>query len=434
VLSSSVDSEKAVGNSDSSRRLPREIWVLVIGAFIIAVGMGIVSPALPAFASSFNVGVTAVSAVISGFALMRLLFAPASGRLVSMFGERPIYICGITIVGLSTAACAFASSYWQLLVFRGLGGTGSTMFTVSSVALLVRLAPPHLRGRASGLWATGFLLGNISGPLIGGLMVGYSLRLPFLTYGVALFVAAFVGWLLLRNSTLAAPPEKDQAVPITVRAALRKRAYQASLLANFSIGWVVYGVRIALVPLFVVEVLRSTQSMSGVALSVFAAGNAAVLLLSGRIADQRGRKPVVLAGLVVSAAGTIGLGFSTNVAMLLATSLVAGIGAGLLNPPLNAAVADVIGAKGKGGPVLATFQMASDLGAILGPVIAGLLADAVSYELAFAVTGLTAVVALLSWLRAPETHLAATREGRRATGSGQLGEGPEVPNAGRASD
>ena len=45
-MSSSVDSEKAVGNSDSSRRLPREIWVLVIGAFIIAVGMGIVSPTL----------------------------------------------------------------------------------------------------------------------------------------------------------------------------------------------------------------------------------------------------------------------------------------------------------------------------------------------------------------------------------------------------
>ena len=70
----------------------------------------------------------------------------------------------------------------------------------------------------------------------------------------------------------------------------------------------------------------------------------------------------------------------------------------------------------------------------VGALLAGLLADAVSYELAFAVTGLTAVVALLSWLRAPETHLAATREGRRATGSGQLGEGPEVPNAGRASD
>ena len=171
--------------------------MLVLGSFIIAVGMGIVSPALPTFAASFGVGVTAASFVISAFALMRLAFAPVSGRLTTRFGELPIYVLGISLVGVSTAACAFAASYWQLLVFRALGGIGSTMFTVSTLALLVRLAPPHLRGRASGLWATGFLLGNISGPLIGGMMIGISFRLPFVAYGSTLFVAAFAGWLML---------------------------------------------------------------------------------------------------------------------------------------------------------------------------------------------------------------------------------------------
>ncbi|MER6991669.1 MFS transporter [Saccharopolyspora hirsuta] len=385
--------------------LPREIWILVIGSFIVAVGMGIVAPALPTFATSFDVGVTAASFVISAFALMRLAFAPVSGRLVSFFGERSIYVWGITIVGLSTAACAFAGSYWQLLVFRALGGTGSTMFTVSAVALLVRLSPPHLRGRASGVWATSFLLGNVSGPIIGGLMVGYSLRLPFVTYGIALFAAAFIGWLMLRRSTLAAPQtDTDAAQVMTVRQALRHRTYRAALLSNFSNGWAVFGVRIALVPLFVVEVLRSSQSMAGVALSVFAVGNAAVLLVSGRIADQRGRKPLVLVGLAVSGAATASLGFTGSVPWFLAASLIAGMGAGILNPAQNAAVADIIGAKGKGGPVLASFQMSADFGAILGPLIAGVLADAISYQAAFAVTGFTAVLGLLAWAGAPETR------------------------------
>ncbi|WP_228717553.1 MFS transporter [Allosaccharopolyspora coralli] len=423
--------------SNAGSRLPREIWILAAGSFIVAVGMGIVSPALPAFAASFDVGVTLISFVISAFAFMRLAFAPVSGRLVSRFGERPIYVWGIAIVGLSTAACAFAESYWQLLVFRALGGTGSTMFTVSAIALLVRLAPPDRRGRASGVWATSFLLGNISGPIVGGVMVGYSLRLPFVSYAVALFLAAFVGWIMLRKSTLAARAEDDGSPAMTVREALGHLSYRAVLLSNFSLGWGVFGVRMALLPLFVVEVVRTTEGMAGVALSVFAAGNAAVLMVAGKLSDQYGRKPMILAGLAVTAVATIGLGYTTTVPLMLTASLFSGVGAGLMNPAQSAAVADVIGSKARGGTVLATFQMAADVGAIVGPLIAGALADAISFEAAFLATGMTAVIALAVWVFAPETMAKREPEGDEHTCQdlapevGHLDDAPEVPNTER---
>ena len=136
------DSDTAAG-AGSRPRLPPEIWVLVSASFVIALGYGIVAPVLPQFARSFGVGVTAASAVISAFALMRLLFAPAAGRLVQRSGERPVYLLGLLIVAFSTGACAFANGYWQLLVFRGLGGIGSTMFTVSALGLLIRISPPE---------------------------------------------------------------------------------------------------------------------------------------------------------------------------------------------------------------------------------------------------------------------------------------------------
>ncbi|MFC7343082.1 MFS transporter [Saccharopolyspora griseoalba] len=401
--------EESTNREPGLRDLPRETWVLVAGGFIVAVGMGIVSPALPAFATSFDVGVTAASFIISAFALMRLLFAPVSGRLVTALGERRIYSLGITIVGISSTACAFADSYWQLLVFRALGGIGSTMFTVSGVGLLIRLAPPHLRGRASGLWATSFLLGNISGPIVGGLVVAYSLRLPFITYGVALFIAAFLGWFLLRKSTLAAPVRDDETPNMRLGEALRDRAYIASLLSNFGNGWAVLGVRLALVPLFVVEALDAPESMSGVALSVFAAGNAGVLLLSGRVADKVGRKPMVLSGLLVAGLATAAMGMTTSVLAFLVLSAIAGMGAGVLNPAQNAAVADVIGSKRRGGPVLATFQQAADFGQIVGPLAAGALADAASFQAAFAVTGSAMLLGLLAWLGAPETRPKSNR-------------------------
>ncbi len=112
--------------------VPAEIKVLVAAAFVIAVGFGLITPVLPQFAQSFDVGVTAASVIVSAFAFFRLLFAPAGGALVTRLGERPIYIIGLIIVALSTGASAFAQSYWQLLVFRSLGGIGSTMFTVSA--------------------------------------------------------------------------------------------------------------------------------------------------------------------------------------------------------------------------------------------------------------------------------------------------------------
>ena len=62
---------------------PVEVWVLVAASFIIAVGFGIVAPVLPMYASSFDVGHTAVAALISAFAFVRLAFAPMSGKLVT---------------------------------------------------------------------------------------------------------------------------------------------------------------------------------------------------------------------------------------------------------------------------------------------------------------------------------------------------------------
>ena len=167
-------------------RIPREIWVLIASAFVIALGFGLILPVLPQFAQSFGVGATASAVVVSAFAFFRLLFAPVGGRLIARLGERPIYLAGLLIVAVSTGATAFAQTYWQLLVFRGLGGIGSVMFTVSAVALLVRLAPPTIRARVSSVYASAFLFGGILGPVVGGLLGNLGLRVPFLVYAVAL--------------------------------------------------------------------------------------------------------------------------------------------------------------------------------------------------------------------------------------------------------
>jgi MFS family permease len=386
-----------------SARIPREIWVLVASAFVIAIGFGLITPVLPQFAQSFDVGATASSVVVSVFAFFRLVFAPSGGRLIARLGERPVYLTGLLLVAVSTGATAFAQSYWQLLVFRGLGGIGSTMFTVSAVALLVRLAPPSIRAKVSSAYASAFLIGGVLGPVVGGVLGNLGLRVPFLVYAGALVVAAAVVAVFLRGASLR-PPEGAPRLPVlTVREGWRDSAYRASLFSGFANGWGNFGVRNAIVPLFAVSLMAGQTWVAGAALAIFAAGNAVGLTVAGRLSDRLGRRRFILGGLVVSGLATAVTGLVGGLVVLFAVSAVAGLGAGVLNPAQQASLADVVGRERNGGPALAAFQMSQDAGAIVGPILAGLLVDRGSYGLAFAVTGAVTLLAALPWLTARET-------------------------------
>ncbi len=385
-------------------RIPRELWVLVAAAFVIALGFGLITPVLPSFAQSYGVGAFASSVVVSAFAFFRLIFAPAGGRLIARLGERPVYLSGLVIVAVSTGATAFAQDYWQLLVFRGLGGIGSTMFTVSAVALLVRLAPVSIRARVSSVYATAFLLGGVGGPVVGGLLGSWGLRVPFLVYAVALLIAAAIVAIFLRDAALRPAPGVPTLPVLRLRQAWRDSAYRAAFGSGFANGWANFGVRNAILPLFAVVVIGNAPWVAGMALAVFALGNAVGLTVAGRNADRRGRRPFIIGGLVVSGIATAATGFAPNLTLLVVLSLIAGVGAGTLNPAQQASLADVVGREHNGGPALAAFQMAQDSGSIAGPLIAGLLVDHGSYELAFAVTGGITVIAALPWLWARETR------------------------------
>ena len=251
------------GRAVPAARLPDGVRLLVGAGFVVAVGFGIVAPALPEYARSFGVGITAASAVISGFALVRLAFAPVSGRLVDRRGPRFVFGLGLLVVAGSSIAGAFATTYAQLLIFRSLGGTGSTMFTVAAAALLIRMAPPEMRGRAMAAWSSGFLAGAVAGPVIGGALLGISLRAPFLAYAGLLCAVAAVLHVRLGHVAGPAAPTRPGGRPLTFVAAIRNPVFRAALVSNFLDGWTVYGIRLSLVPIFVVDVVARSSRPRG---------------------------------------------------------------------------------------------------------------------------------------------------------------------------
>lgn len=286
------------------------------------------------------------------------------------------------------------------------------MFTTAATALLLRSVEPGARGRAQGAFQGGFLLGGVSGPALGGVVTAVSPRAPFFVYAGTLGVAALVAAVALSPASGSGPEAEVVAPGVgrTVRAALALPAYRAALAGQFAQSWSALGVRTALVPLLVVETLHRSATWTGIAFATFSVANAACLPLAARVADGRGRRPVLLVGCTVGALGAVLLAVplpgGPGLAMLLAAMLVAGAAGGLLSVGPAAVLGDVLGGR-RGGPLVAAYSMAGDSGTVLGPVLAGLLADTLGVRWGFGLTALVLLAAAQVARRAPETGGAA---------------------------
>lgn len=392
--------------------MPREVAILSSVSFTVSLGYGIVAPSIPAFAHQFGVSVAAAGSVISAFAVMRIVGALPGGRLIDRIGQRRAIAIGILIVAVSSVLAGFSHSFVQLLVLRGVGGLGSVLFGIGAQTLLLSSVGPELRGRASGLYTGGFLLGGISGPAIGGAIAAWSIRAPFFIYGGMLLVPAGIAYLVLKDKR----PTSDTAVPTSaprrsfagIGQVLKSRAYQAAASANLADGFAVLGVRSAIVPLFVKDVLQRSPTWTGIGFGVVAALNAGMLLPAGKIADTVGRRPVIVAGCSISALAMVILAFVPGLGGYLAALATLGLGSGMLDVAPAAMIGDQM-SKGDGGAgtVVASYQMAGDIGSVTGPVAVGFFVDSISYSAAFLLSAGVLGGAALVGLAAPETKPAA---------------------------
>jgi MFS family permease len=395
--------------------LPGEVAVLTAVAFCVALGFGIVAPIIPVFAQTFEVSAFAASSVISVFALMRFVSAAPSGWLVNKFGERSVLWIGLSIVAVSSALAGFSQSFEQLIFLRGLGGTGSAMFTVSSMSLLLRTVDSTHRGRAASTYQGGFLFGGLAGPAVGGLVVGLSIRAPFFVYAATLTLAALTAYFALPKGL--GHPTKDtssitevQEPAMSLRAALKLRAYWTALVVNLSNGMTSFGLRTALIPLFVVSVLQKGPATSSYGFLATSVVQAAFLLPAGRMTDTKGRKPSMIIGTLFLVVAMLCLVASETLLGFYGAMIAMGVSAAFLGGAPSAVVGDVVDGR-KGGPVVATFQMMSDLGIILGPLLFGFLADSTGgFAWPFIASLIVASATTILVLFMPETRKPKTAE------------------------
>ena len=385
------------------KELPREISVLVAASFFVAVGFGIVLPAIPVFARTFGVNNAAIGLIVSMFAITRFASGLISGKLVDLFGERAVFSSGVFMVALFVFLAGMANSYYQLLFFRAAGGLGSSMFSVAAGSVIMRSVDDEHRGRAQSVYNGAFLVGGVSGPAIGGLLSLISLRAPFFAYSAMLMVSGIVAHFFLKGEKIGRrEKDLDTSEHTSIREALAMRPYQIALALSFIVNWVVFGMRASIMPVFVTEELHSTTAVVGYGFALSAIFQGALLMRGGRLSDFRGRRFASVIGSTVALVGVLFLTLSVHPWMYLVAMSIIGIGSAYLSTTPSSIVGDII--RGRGGQVIGTFQMAGDAGMIVGPLVIGVLSDMYSYRTAFAVSAIVFAFGTLLTTRIPETR------------------------------
>jgi MFS family permease len=326
-----------------------------------------------------------------------------SGKLVDHFGERLIYSTGIGFVALTSFAAGLAQNYEQLLLFRAVGGFGSSMFSVAAGSILLRAVDDDHRARALSLYNGSFLIGMMAGPVVGGALSGFSLRAPLLIYGVLLVGASSSGAVLLRHSKLAAKPTETQIRDaVSLKTAIALKPYRIALIISFCTSWSLFGMSRSVLPLFMVEEIKVSPSFMGLGFTVTTIIQGAFLLQAGKLTDTNGRKYSAVLGSSLLALFSLALVFTFNSWTFMIACVIVGFGGAFLSTTPSSIVGDVL--EGKGGQVIGLFQMSGDAGAMIAPLILGIVADNYGFRPAFAITAALMLVAVAVSIKLPETR------------------------------
>ena len=159
-------------------------------AFLLALGTGIVLPAIPAMAQSFDVSFGVASTVVTSFLIGNLAGTLPSGWMIDRFGRRMVIITGPLIAATASLAIVFAESFTQLVILRFVAGFAAQMWLMGRLAAISHGAAASERGRQVS-WLYGMdSVGKLSGPLVGAFIAtSWGLRGGFVVYAVLALIA-----------------------------------------------------------------------------------------------------------------------------------------------------------------------------------------------------------------------------------------------------
>jgi EmrB/QacA subfamily drug resistance transporter len=157
------------------RKLYGNPWAVLVvvslGFFMTLLDLTIVNIAIPNMILKLHASLDDVLWVLNAYALVLAVLVITAGRLGDLIGPRTMFVAGITVFTVASAACGFAPGPGWLIGFRAVQGIGAAMLIPQTLALVTMTFPADRRGAAFGVWGAVAGLATIAGPTLGGLLV-----------------------------------------------------------------------------------------------------------------------------------------------------------------------------------------------------------------------------------------------------------------------
>ncbi len=340
------------------------LWLLAAIGFISQVGISVMLPLLPLYATELGAPPFVLGLLTGAFAITNAMGQLGAGFLSERFGPRRMMTAGIGLYATMNALIATAASAPWLLAWRTAAGFGGGAMIVSERIYLAQVADPARRAFANGIVSAGQSAGTVAGPLLGGVAASIGgLRAPFV------IVAATSAIALVGTLFLPAPPPEHADVdadrprdPIDLRPLAMLLVANAALLAS-------YGAFITTYATLATERLGWTVVDVGIAFSFFGAGSILLGPWLAHLADRIGRRRVATVAPLVLAGFGLSLVLGLPQPIIYGVAVLAGAALTAFSASWYALLADSAGDR-RIGRIFGVVNAFSTIGIVVGSIAA----------------------------------------------------------------
>lgn len=351
----------------------RWLGVIALGLsiFLVTTDMTIVALALPSLAQHFHISDSAASAIVLSYSLPVTLLILPVGMVLHRVRPLTTFVVSVIGFGLGSILCGLAPDFWMLLLGRVVQGIAGSVIMTQNLAVATALVAPSERGRAIGVMSSLATLGSVTGPGIGGLLLGrFGWPSIFFVNIPVCLLAMLLAWADLRGLSLTEGKATNNGVRLMVDL-LRRPSFSWAWLVLLSSS-VVSGAFYTLLPFDLSGVQRWMPAAAGLVLLCLPFGVALTAPISGYLTDRFGAKVLMMIGLalMIGSVGmlTLAVGSPTSALDLALRLLLVGITRGIFDGPTQTRLMSS-GSQETLGAASGLSALGRNLGLALGPLL-----------------------------------------------------------------
>jgi DHA1 family multidrug resistance protein-like MFS transporter len=336
--------------------------------------------------------------VFSSTFVVLAIVSPLWGKLADQKGRKLMLLRASLGMAIVISLMAFVTAAWQLLILRMLLGAFSG-FISNSMALMASSAPKEKSGAVLSLLTTGSVAGTLIGPIIGGILVGFTgYRHVFTVTGIIMFLVFILAFFFV----------KENFTPIAKKDMLNSKQVW-KLITHPAVIWgMLFTTLITnmtnqsinpVLSLYVQELMHGRGNITFMAGIVAAAPGIVTLVAApvlGRIGDSIGQKRILGFGLFFSMVIFAITALTTNVWFLIGMRLLIGVSDAAILPSVQAILAKE-SPQEVTGRIFSYNQSAQSIGAFAGPLLGSAIAGFIDYHYVFIGSAILVIFNLINY-------------------------------------